>query len=290
MSIRPRRSVLYMPGSNTRALEKARTLAADCVIMDLEDSVAPDAKEQARDNVLRALERGGYGRRERVFRINGHDTPWHAEDLEAAARSGADAVLLPKVSTPEQVGQAAESLASHGAPSDLGLWVMAETAAGILDMDTIAGSHPALQVIVMGNADLASELRIDPGPNREGLIGPMSHCVLSARAHGLDILDGVSEDFSDMTAFRASCEQGRSLGFDGKTLIHPRQIDAANDVFGVSDQAIESATAVCDAWQAAFDKGRGVAVLNGRMIEQLHAESAQRTLALAEAIREMENG
>ncbi|MDJ0927101.1 MAG: CoA ester lyase [Gammaproteobacteria bacterium] len=285
-TIRPRRSVLYMPGANTRALEKARELPVDGVIMDLEDAVAPDAKCAARRNVVDALAAGGYGRRELVVRVNGHDTPWFEDDLAATAGSPAHAVLLPKISAPDQVARAAATLRAHGAPDSLDLWIMAETAAGILAMDDIAVADPAIRVVVMGTADLAKELRLEADAARTGLLPALSHCVLAARAHGLDILDGVFVDLADPAAFRKSCEQGKALGFDGKTLVHPAQIDAANAVFGVSAEAVERAREIVAAWEAAAAEGRGIVVLNGRMLEQLHADAARRTLALAAAIEQ----
>ncbi len=282
--IRPRRSVLFVPGSNARALDKARGLPADGLIMDLEDAVAPGAKQQAREQVLAAIRRGGYGHRELVVRCNGHDTPWYDDDLAAAATSGADAVLLPKVSAAVQVRDAAESLRRHGAPPDLALWVMAETAAAILAIEAIAAADPALAVIVMGTSDLGRELRIEPDRERRGLLLALSLCVLAARAQGLDILDGVFGELADAEAFREACEQGKALGFDGKTLIHPAQIDVANEVFGVSPEALRRARETIAAWEAAAARGDGIAVLDGRMIESLHAEAARRTLALAAAI------
>jgi len=284
--IRPRRSVLFMPGSNARALDKARSLPADALIMDLEDAVAPEAKSRAREQVLAALRAGGYGRRELIIRCNGHGTPWYADDLAAAAASGADAVLLPKISSAAQVRDAARRLREHGAAPGLALWIMAETAAGVLAIESIVRADPALAVVVMGTSDLGRELRIEPEPARRGLQLALSMCVLAARAQGLDILDGVFGELADPAAFRAACEQGKALGFDGKTLIHPAQIDVANEVFGVSPEALRRARATLAAWEAAAARGDGIAVLDGRMIEALHAEAARRTLALAAAIED----
>ena len=281
---RPRRSVLYMPGSTPRALDKARSLDVDAIIMDLEDAVAPQAKSAARDNVLGALRAGGYGHRELVVRINGPDTPWGAEDLKAAARSGADAVLLPKIDTAEQVRQAAQALDDHGAPASLALWLMAETPAGIENISAIAAADPRVRVIVMGTSDLAKALRLPGDPDRRGLQMALSRCVLAARAQGLDILDGVFGELGNEAAFRESCEQGKALGFDGKTLIHPRQVAIANEVFGVAESALERARHIVAAWEQAAADGRGIAVVDGQMIEGLHAEEARRLLDLAAAI------
>ena len=284
MSIQPRRSVLYLPASNARALAKARTLEADALILDLEDAVAPDAKEIARQQVVEAVREGGFGQREVVIRVNGLDTPWGAGDLGAVAGAGSDAVLLPKVSTPDQVIDALARLDEAGAPADLPLWIMAETPRGILDSHAIAGAHPRLAVMVLGTSDLAKELRLPARSDRLGLLGALSHCVLAARAHGLEILDGVHLDLADEAGFEFACEQGRDLGFDGKTLIHPRQLAVANRVFSPTAEAVERARRIIDAWSEARAAGRGVVVVDGRLVENLHVEEAQRVLALAGAI------
>ena len=281
---RPRRSVLYMPGSNPRALDKARSLDVDAVIMDLEDAVAPQAKAAARDAVLEALRAGGYGHRERVIRVNGLDTPWGGEDLKAAARSGADAVLLPKIDRAGQVPEAVKALRDQGAPASLALWLMAETAAGIEHISAIAAADPAVRVIVMGTSDLARALRLPADPARRGLQVALSRCVLAARAQGLDILDGVFGELANEIAFRESCEQGKALGFDGKTLIHPRQIAIANEVFGVTGSELDRARRIVAAWERAAADGRGIAVVDGQMVEGLHADEARRLLDLAAAI------
>jgi citrate lyase subunit beta/citryl-CoA lyase len=277
-----------MPGSNTRALDKARTLPVDGVIMDLEDAVAPEAKTAARDQVLAAITAGGYNHRELVIRVNGAGTAWGKDDLAAAATSGADAVLLPKVEGPQQLDEAVAQLIGYGAPDTLNIWVMAETAAGILAIDEIAAATSRLAVIVMGTADLSKQLRIKSTPGRLGLLAALSRCVLAARAQGLDILDGVHTDLSDAGSFKNTCEQGKALGFDGKTLIHPRQIEMANRVFGVTEAEVAQAAEVIDAWNAATADGRGIAVLNGQMIEKLHAHDARRVLALHTAIERTE--
>lgn len=287
---RPRRSVLYVPGSNERALEKARTLPADALILDLEDAVAPNAKVRAREQVADAVGAGGYDAREVVIRVNAYGTEWWHEDLVAAVGSGADAMLVPKVESADQVSKFGDLMAINGAPDDMRLWVMAETPLCIQNIDAIVVADPRLTVIVMGTSDLATALRLPRDPERLGLRNALSACVLAARAHGLDILDGVHGDLADAGGFLTSCEQGKKLGFDGKTLIHPRQIDAANTVFGVSADDVADATQVIAAWEAATAQGLGIAVLNGQMIENLHADDARRVLALAAAIGAADDG
>ncbi len=282
--IRPRRTALYMPGSNRRALDKARELEVDVVIMDLEDAVAPDAKQAARANVIEAVAAGGYGYREIVIRINGYGSPWWKDDLVAVATSGADAMLAPKINGADLLSKLGDLLAINGAPDSMRLWTMAETPAAILNIDSIAKADPRLEVIVMGTSDLAKALRIPPDPDRIGLLPTLTASILAARAHGLDILDGVFGDLTDDDGFTRSCEQGRKLGFDGKTLIHPRQIEAANRSFGVSADDAAEAAEIIKAWEAAATQGSGIAVVNGRMIENLHAEDARRLLALHAAI------
>jgi len=281
----PLRSVLYAPGSNARALEKARSLPIDALILDLEDAVAPDSKAQARDGVVAALAAGGFGDRIRVVRVNGLDTPWGQEDIAAVARAGADAVLLPKVEQPRTVHAALAALDAAGATPDLPLWIMAETPRGILDIDRIAGAHPRLQAIVMGTSDLARELRLRHSPQRTGFIASLGLCVLAARAHGLAILDGVHLELQDEAGFEAACEQGRDMGFDGKTLIHPHQVEIANRVFGISEQAVQQAQRIIQAWAEAEAAGSGVCVVDGRLVENLHVEEARHLLAMHEVIR-----
>ncbi len=279
-SIRPRRSVLYMPGSNKRALDKARILPADALIMDLEDAVAPDAKNAARENVIAAIRAGGYGDRELVIRINALHTPWGKKDLVAAATAAADAVLVPKIDDAAELNKVVDLLAINGAPKQLKVWAMAETPLAMININSIARADARLMVLVMGTSDLAKSLRIPTGSDQNGLRTALSSCVLAARAYGIDILDGVYTDLADIAGFRKSCDQARMLGFDGKTLIHPSQIEVANTVFGVSEEQLAHASEVIAAWDAAAAQGRGIAVLDGQMIEKLHADEARRALAL----------
>ena len=282
--LRPRRSVLYMPGSNQRALEKAKTLAADALIFDLEDAVAPDQKIAARDSLVAVVNAGGYGRREVIIRINALSTQWGNDDVAAVAKTAADAVCVPKIETAEQVCAVAQALERGGAAAGMTIWGMIETPLGVLNVREIAAAHPRLKVLVMGTSDLAKDLRVPHTPDRLGFITSLGLCVLAARAYGLDILDGVDLDFSGGEAFRAICLQGRNLGFDGKTLIHPNQIAGANAIFGPSIATIEHARRVIDVWGQAERSGAGVAVLDGKLVEVLHAEEARRVLAIATAI------
>lgn len=279
-AIKPRRSVLYMPGSNARALEKARELPADCIIMDLEDAVAPEAKDAARSQVATAVRAGNFGFREVVIRINGSDTPWFAEDVAAAASCGADALLLPKVESAKALKETLRLMGKAGAAIDMPLWIMTETPRGVLNLSRIIADQPRVAVIVMGTSDLAKDLRIAPSPNRSGLLTALAHCVLAARAQGLDIIDGAHLDLDDADGFTATCEQGRELGFDGKSLIHPRQIETANAVFGVSVDEAAKAQEIVDAWQEARARGDGITVLHGQLIEQLHVDDAERKLKI----------
>ncbi|MGE8705011.1 MAG: HpcH/HpaI aldolase/citrate lyase family protein [Achromobacter sp.] len=283
--IRPRRSVLYMPGANARALDKARTLDADVLILDLEDAVAPDAKAQARAQVAAALREGGYGRRECIVRVNALDTPWGLDDVRAIAQAGADAVLLPKVETPAQLAALAQALDAAGAPADLPLWAMAETPLGFLRLDAIAGGHPRLAAIVVGTSDLVKDLHARHTPSRNETLLARSLAVMAARAHGLAVLDGVHLDLNDDAGLQDTCRQGRDQGFDGKTLIHPRQIAAANAAFAPTPEELDTARKRLDAWQAAQAEGKGVAVVDGALVENLHASEAERVLALAAAIQ-----
>ncbi|OQW90932.1 MAG: CoA ester lyase [Beggiatoa sp. IS2] len=281
--LRPRRSVLYMPGANARALEKARTLAADSLIFDMEDAVAPEAKSQARQQIIAAVTQGGYGQREIIIRVNGLDTPWGRDDLTAIAPLLINGVLLPKISSPQQLVTAVDWLDAQGG-RHLPIWIMTETPACILHLDEIAGSHPRLMGMVMGTSDLAKEMRVRHTVDRVGLLTPLSLCVLAARAHGLDIVDGVYLNLEDDTGFRAVCEQGRDMGFDGKTLIHPKQLDIANQVFAPTKEEVEHSRQVMTAWEQAQQEGKGVVVVNGKLVENLHYEEAKRLLALAEVI------
>lgn len=283
--IRPRRSVLYMPGANARALDKARTLDADALILDLEDAVAPDAKAQARAQVAAALREGGYGRRECIVRVNALDTPWGLDDVRAIAQAGADAVLLPKVESPAQLAALAQALDAAGAPVDLPLWAMAETPLGFLRLDAIAGGHARLAAIVVGTSDLVKDLHARHTPSRDETLLARSLAVMAARAHGLAVLDGVHLDLNDDAGLQVACAQGRDQGFDGKTLIHPRQIAAANDAFAPTPEELDTARKRLDAWRAAQAEGKGVAVVDGALVENLHASEAERVLALAAAIQ-----
>lgn len=282
--LRPRRSVLYMPGANARALDKARTLDADALILDLEDAVAPDAKAQARTQVAAALREGGYGRRECIVRVNALDTPWGLDDVRAIAQAGADAVLLPKVESPAQLKALAQALDAAGAPADLPLWAMAETPLGFLRLDAIAGGHARLAAIVVGTSDLVKDLHARHTPSRDETLLARSLAVMAARAHGLAVLDGVHLDLNDDAGLQDACRQGRDQGFDGKTLIHPRQIAAANAAFAPTSEELDTARRRLAAWTAAQAEGKGVAVVDGALVENLHAQEAERLLALAQAI------
>ncbi|MGO4398408.1 HpcH/HpaI aldolase/citrate lyase family protein [Achromobacter sp. PAB15] len=284
LPIRPRRSVLYMPGANARALDKARSLDADALILDLEDAVAPDAKTQAREQVAAALREGGYGRRECIVRINALDTPWGHDDIKAIAQAGAHAVLLPKVQSAAQLTALADALDAAGAPPDLPLWAMAETPLGFLRLDTIAGGHARLAAIVVGTSDLVKDLHARHTPGREETLLARSLAVMAARAHGLAVLDGVHLDLQDDAGLEAACRQGRDQGFDGKTLIHPKQIAPANAAFAPTEDELATARKRLDAWRAAQAAGLGVAVVDGALVENLHAQEAERVLALAAAI------
>lgn len=286
-TIRPRRSVLYMPGSNPRALDKARTLPADGLIFDLEDAVAPDAKETARRAISEALKQGGYGHRETIVRVNSLATPWGHEDLAAAALSGADAVLLPKVESADSVRQALTVLDQTGGPPGLPVWAMMETALGMLHAEEIASSSPRLTGFVMGTSDLAKELHAAHTPLRLPLVTSLGLCMLAGRAFGLTLLDGVHLDLDDEDGYAASCLQGLELGFDGKTLIHPKQIEAANRTFAPDETALAQAEKIIAAHQAASAEGKGVVVVDGRLVENLHVEDARRQIQLADAIRAM---
>lgn len=283
-AVRPRRSILYMPGSNARALEKARGLPADGFIFDLEDAVAPDAKELAREQVCAAAQSGAYGGRELVIRANGLDTPWGRDDLAAAARAAPDAVLIPKVDGPDDIRAAEDILAAAGAPDTTAVWAMMETPRGMLHADAIAASSPRLACLVVGTADLVKDLRAEHTADRLPVLPSLGLCVLAARAHGLAVLDGVFIQLDDMDGFAAECGQGRELGFDGKTLVHPKQIAAANEAFAPGREAVDHARRMIAAYAEAEAQGRGVAVLDGRMVEKLHVENAQRLVALAQAI------
>ena len=281
-AIRPRRSALYLPGSNARALEKAKTLACDVLLLDCEDAVAPDKKDLARDQIAGALRAGGYGRRELVVRTNSLDTPWGVADLRAAAAAGADAVLLPKVEDVSMVQRAFAAL--EGAPT--AIWVMVETPLGVLRAESLAAS-PLVGCLVAGTNDLAADLRCDGAwAERAALLPSLAQMVLAARAHGKVALDGVHIDLADDDGLAASCDQGRRLGFDGKSLIHPKTIAAANAAFTPSADEVARARAVIAAFDAAAAAGSALAVLDGKLVEELHVRASRRLIAVAEACAE----
>ncbi|QXC61789.1 CoA ester lyase [Aquihabitans sp. G128] len=282
--ILPRRSVLYMPGANERALEKAKGLAADALILDLEDAVAPDAKAEARKRVCAAASSGEYGSKEVAIRVNGLTTQWHAEDIAAAAKAGPAAVVVPKVDSVEDVHAIERGLEAGGAPDHTKIWAMVETPVAMLHAEAIAAASERLTVLVMGTNDLAKELHAEHVPGRQPLLTGLGLCLLAARATGKVILDGVYNDIKDPEGFEAECLQGRQLGFDGKTLIHPSQIDPANAVWAPTPEAVEDAAALIATFEAAIAEGKGVVTHNGRMIENLHVDNARRILAVAEAI------
>ena len=283
-TVRPRRSVLYMPGSNARAMEKGKGLAADGLILDLEDAVAPEAKIEARRLVVAAIQSGGYGRRELFVRPNGLNTPWGYDDIVAAATSGADAVLLPKVDSGDTVRQVDAILRNARAPDTLAIWCMIETPMGVLNVKEIAGSCPRLGGFVMGTSDLAKDLHCHHTRERLPLVTSLGLCLLAARAYGLAILDGVYLDLNDDDGFIYSCRQGVEFGFDGKTLIHPKTIDDTNRVYSPSSAEVAGARKIIAAHAAAAAEGKGVVVVEGRLVENLHVEAARRLVALAEAI------
>jgi citrate lyase subunit beta/citryl-CoA lyase len=272
-----------MPAANERALEKAKTLDADSIIFDLEDAVAPDSKESARIAACTAASSGDYGRRELTIRCNGLDTPWGVDDLAAAAVSDAAAVVVPKVSSVAYIDEVAERLAEAGAPTSMTVWAMIETPTAIFDVRAIA-AHPSVSVLVMGTNDLARELRAPLAAGRIALLAHLATAVLAAREAGKVILDGVYNDVKDLQGFERECRQGVEFGFDGKTLIHPGQIDIANEAWAPSAEDVEQARRTIAAFEAAVADGRGVATVDGRMIENLHVFNAQRVLATAEAI------
>jgi citrate lyase subunit beta/citryl-CoA lyase len=276
---RARRSALYMPGSNARALEKAKTIAADALILDLEDAVAPDAKEAARENVCAAVTSGEYGERELTIRVNGIGTAWHAADLAAAAAAGPAAVVVPKVNSVEDVLTVASGLEG----TDVSIWAMIETPVAIADVAAIASASPRLTVLVMGTNDLVAELHATHVPGRAPILTALSQSVLAARAAGIVILDGVFNDVSDDAGFAEECLQGKAFGFDGKTLIHPKQVEPCNVAFSPSEAEIDHAHRVIAAFEEALAKGHGVVTVDGKMIENLHVATARRILALAGA-------
>jgi citrate lyase subunit beta / citryl-CoA lyase len=281
--LRPRRSVLYMPAANARALEKAKTIPCDALIFDLEDAVAPDSKEMARGQAVAAAASGEYGSREITIRCNGLDTPWGADDIRAAAEAGPSAVVIPKVSGAAYLNEVERLLNEAGAPDHTKIWAMVETPTGILSVGDIA-HHDRLGAIVMGTNDMAKELRATLVPGRHPLVPHLATCILSAREAGTVILDGVYNDIKDSAGFDAECLQGVEMGFDGKTLIHPSQVGPCNDAWSPSDQEVEHARRVIAAFEEAEADGRGVVTVDGRMIENLHVDEARRALASADAI------
>lgn len=283
-AVRPRRSFLYMPGANARALEKGRDLLADGLILDLEDAVAPDSKAAARDNIRDALAAGGYGDREIIVRVNGLNTPWGHDDLAMAAVGGADGVALPKVESADAVRQADAVLRAAGAPESLRLWCMVETPFGVLNAKEIAGASPRLAGLIMGTSDLAKDLRAAHTAMRLPMLVSLGTCLLAARAYGLAILDGVHLDLNDDGGFADSCAQGRELGFDGKTLIHPKTIAACNAAYAPSESEVAAARKLIAAHAAASAEGKGVVVVDGKLVENLHVEAANRLVSLADAI------
>jgi citrate lyase subunit beta/citryl-CoA lyase len=271
-----------MPSSNERALEKAKTLAVDALILDLEDAVAPDAKPQARLNAAAAVTSGEYGAKELTIRINGADTEWHGDDLKAAAGAGPAAIVVPKVNSADEVKRLIDSFDAAGVPATTALWAMIESPYAILHAEEIAAASERLQVLVMGTNDLVKEMYVDHVPGRTNLVTSLQLAVLAARATGKAILDGVYNDVKDVDGFLAEVAQGRDFGFDGKTIIHPGQIDGANAGFAPSPEAVENARGLIETWEA--NAGAGVVTYNGKMVENLHVESARRTLSIAEAI------
>ncbi|MBP7680936.1 MAG: CoA ester lyase [Deltaproteobacteria bacterium] len=289
-SARPRRSVLYMPGSNARALDKARSLPADGLILDLEDAVAPDAKATGRQQIVEHVRAGGYGRRELILRVNALNSPWGFEDLVAAATSGVDAVLLPKIESADAVRQAEQVLVAHGAPDSLAIWTMMETPRGMLRAEEIADSTPRMAAFVMGTSDLAKDLHCAHTPMRLPMITSLGLCMLAGRAAGLAVLDGVYLDLNDDEGFAASCRQGAELGFDGKTLIHPKTVGAANEAFAPSAAEIAWSRKIIAAHAEAEAAGKGVLLVDGKLIENLHVANARRLVALSETIEALAAG
>ena len=288
MTIRPRRSVLYMPGSNARALEKARTLPADALILDLEDAVAPDAKELARNQVCEAVKARGFGKREIIIRANALSTAWGEADIAAAAEAKPDAILIPKVSSPRDLEAVEAKLVSAGADANIALWAMVETPLAILNIGAIAGAGGRLKCFVMGTNDLIKEFRGHHTQDRQNLSASLGLSVAAARAYGLAIVDGVYNDIKNEAGFLDSCKQGRAYGFDGKTLIHPTQVEPCNNVFAPSAEEVEAARKIIAAFELPENKGKGAISLDGRMVELLHAEIARGTVELADAIAALE--
>jgi citrate lyase subunit beta/citryl-CoA lyase len=286
---RPRRSVLYMPGSNERAMEKGRSLAADGLVLDLEDAVAPDAKAKAREQITAALDQGGYGLREILVRTNALDGPWGADDLKAVAAMKCDGALLPKVESAKMVTDAIACLDAAGGRKDLPIWCMMETPLGILHAEEIAFVDARVAGFVLGTSDLAKDLRAHHTPDRMPFMASLELCILAARAAGLAVLDGVHLDLEDDAGFRRACQQGKELGMDGKTLIHPKTIDAANEVFSPSAEEVAWSKRIIAAHAEAEKAGKGVVLVDGKLVENLHVEAAKRLVAMADAIAAMQS-
>jgi citrate lyase subunit beta/citryl-CoA lyase len=290
MTIRPRRSVLYMPGSNARAIEKARTLPVDGVILDLEDAVAPEAKEQARRQVVEAVKAGGFGAREVFIRINGLDTSWSSDDLTAAAQAAPDAILVPKISDTAQLEMIGQRLLDMRADHKIRIWAMIETPRALFRIEALAAvahdSETRLAGFVMGTNDLAKETRARIVPGRAPMLPWLATCVAAARAHGIDILDGVYNDIGNSEGLERECAQARDFGFDGKTLVHPSQIGPCNTAFSPTRDEVAQAKKMIAAFDLPENEGKGVVQIEGRMVERMHAEMARRTVAIAEAIAE----
>ncbi|MCP3912454.1 MAG: CoA ester lyase [Actinomycetia bacterium] len=281
--LRPRRSVLYMPAANERALEKAKAIPADALIFDLEDAVAPDAKEQARANAVAAVESGEYGYRELTIRCNGLDTPWGADDIAEAAAAGPSAIVIPKVSGAPALAEVTNRMEAAGAPGHVGIWAMVETPEAMLNVVDIA-THPRVSGMVMGTNDLARELRAELLAGRHPLLSHLADALLAGRFAGKVVLDGVYNDVKNAEGFAAEAQQGFEMGFDGKTLIHPSQVEPTNDIWAPSADDIDHARRVIAAFEEAESEGKGVVTVDGRMIENLHVDNARRALAVAEAI------
>ena len=288
MSVRPRRSILYMPGSNARAIEKARELPADGIILDLEDAVAPEAKAMAREQIKNALEKGGFGDREIFVRINGLDTRWWVDDLHAIAEARPDAVLVPKISDPHQLQDLAARIVDMGTDPHIRVWAMMETPLAMINVGAIAAaaldSETRLSGFVMGTNDLAKDTRARIVPGRAPMLPWLTNCIAAARAFGIDILDGVYNDLGNAEGFADECRQARDFGFDGKTLIHPRQIEACNDAFSPAPEEVDAARKTIAAFDLPENQGKGVIQIEGRMVERLHADMARHTVEIADAI------
>src|ERR1700704_3293094 len=289
--IRPRRSLLFMPGSNARALEKARNLPVDGIILDLEDSVAPDAKSMARDQIAQAIAQGGFGRREVLIRVNALDSPWWVDDVTMAGKARPDGILVPKISSVEDLSGVADRLSDIGADMSIRVWAMIETSRAVLHAEELAAcsrdSEMRLAGFVFGPNDISRETRIRMLPGRAAMLPMITHCILASRAYGLEILDGPYNDFSNIDGFGQECTQSRDLGFDGKTLIHPGQIEACNAIFTPPDEEVAQARKIIAAFELPENASRGAIQFEGWMVERLHAEMAKRTIAIADAVAAM---